>query len=747
MNYLREVNILILLLTFFTVSAQDIDSSLLTIDRIYSSEFRQEYQRPINWIEDGAAFVTIEKENGGDALIRYESESLERTVFLPASSISLEGKAMTIEDFSLSKDGSKIILFTNSSRVWRTNTKGDYYVYNFNTKKLKQLGRDLPSSSLMFAKFNHDESLVAYVHDFNIYLEDYDDDFAIRLTQDGNRDLINGTFDWVYEEEFGKRDGFSWSPESGYIAFWQVDASEIGTFYMINNIDSIYSQPVPLQYPKVGQDPSVVRLGLVDMKNERIRFIPLEEMEADSYIPAIQWIEDDLLLIQQMNRLQNKLTIWAYEPSTDNMRKVYTETEETWVDINYPDISSASWGKNDLLIVDDNQSFLRMTENDKWRRVVKVNIATGLKTTVTQGEYDVASIAGTDDNYLYYIASPDNSTQRYLYRTSLDGSGKEMRLTPKSFSGVNTYNLSPNGKYAIHYNNSSQRVKTVHLIRVDEHEIISTLIDNNKYKEALSKLDMPEVRFMQIPIDDGYVTDARIVLPLDFDESKKYPVLFHVYGEPWGQVATDTEVSLWDKMLAQKGYVVIDIDNRGTPCLKGSAWRKSIYKKIGVLNTHDQATAAKEILKLPYLDETRTAVWGWSGGGSMTLNLMFRHPDVYTTGMAIAAVSNQLIYDNIYQERYMGLPQNDPTAFEDGSPISQAKNLEGNLLIIHGTADDNVHYQSAELLINELIAQNKQFDFMAYPNRSHGIYEGKNTRRHLYNLLTNYLMEHVPVNP
>lgn len=598
----------------------------------------------------------------------------------------------------------------------------------------------------MFAKFNHDESLVAYVHDFNIYLEDYDDDFAIRLTQDGNRDIINGTFDWVYEEEFGKRDGFIWSPESGYIAFWQVNASEIGTFYMINNTDSIYSQMIPLQYPKVGQAPSVVLLGLVDMKNERIRYIPLEEMEPDSYIPGMQWLEDDLLLIQQMNRLQNKLTIWAYQPSTDKMRKVYTETEETWVDIDYPDISASNWGENDLRLVDGGKSFLRMIENDEWRHVYKINIATGQKTLVTKGDYDIASIAGADDNHLYYIASPKNSMQRYLYKTTLDGSGKEQRLTPKDFSGVNTYNLSPNGKYAIHYNNSSERVKTVHLISVEKHKIIRTVVDNKNYEKAISKISSPEVRFMQIPIDDGYMADARIVLPLNFDDTKKYPVLFHVYGEPWGQVAIDTEISLWDKMLAQKGYVVIDIDNRGTPCLKGSAWRKSIYKKIGVLNTADQATAAREILKLPYLDESRTAVWGWSGGGSMTLNLMFRHPDIYTTGMAIAAVSDQRIYDNIYQERYMGLPQNDPQAFIDGSPISQAKNLEGNLLIIHGTADDNVHYQSAELLINELIAQNKQFDFMAYPNRSHGIYEGKNTRRHLYNLLTNYLMEHVPVN-
>lgn len=598
----------------------------------------------------------------------------------------------------------------------------------------------------MFAKFNHDESLVAYVHDFNIYLEDYDDDFAIRLTQDGNRDIINGTFDWVYEEEFGKRDGFIWSPESGYIAFWQVNASEIGTFYMINNTDSIYSQMIPLQYPKVGQAPSVVLLGLVDMKNERIRYIPLEEMEPDSYIPGMQWLEDDLLLIQQMNRLQNKLTIWAYQPSTDKMRKVYTETEETWVDIDYPDISASNWGENDLRLVDGGKSFLRMIENDEWRHVYKINIATGQKTLVTKGDYDIASIAGADDNHLYYIASPKNSMQRYLYKTTLDGSGKEQRLTPKDFSGVNTYNLSPNGKYAIHYNNSSERVKTVHLISVEKHKIIRTVVDNKNYEKAISKISSPEVRFMQIPIDDGYMADARIVLPLNFDDTKKYPVLFHVYGEPWGQVAIDTEISLWDKMLAQKGYVVIDIDNRGTPCLKGSAWRKSIYKKIGVLNTADQATAAREILKLPYLDESRTAVWGWSGGGSMTLNLMFRHPDIYTTGMAISAVSDQRIYDNIYQERYMGLPQNDPQAFIDGSPISQAKNLEGNLLIIHGTADDNVHYQSAELLINELIAQNKQFDFMAYPNRSHGIYEGKNTRRHLYNLLTNYLMEHVPVN-
>ena len=279
-----------------------------------------------------------------------------------------------------------------------------------------------------------------------------------------------------------------------------------------------------------------------------------------------------------------------------------------------------------------------------------------------------------------------------------------------------------------------------------DHSTIKTFVDNKDYSEKLNSLVLPEVKFSQITTEEGIDIDVRMILPIDFDNSKKYPVIFHVYGEPWGQVATDTQVGLWNIMMAQKGYVIIDMDNRGTPCLKGSAWRKSIYRKIGVINTQDQALAAKELLKLPYLDENRTAVWGWSGGGSMTLNLMFKHPDIYKTGVAVAAVSNQLIYDNIYQERYMGLPQENMEDFVNGSPITYAKNLQGNLLIIHGTADDNVHYQSAEMLINELIKQNKKFDMMAYPNRSHGIYEGSNTSRHVYTLITDYIMEKTPPN-
>ena len=289
-------------------------------------------------------------------------------------------------------------------------------------------------------------------------------------------------------------------------------------------------------------------------------------------------------------------------------------------------------------------------------------------------------------------------------------------------------------------------MRTVRFISLPNHKVIKTLVDNKTYEEQLAGLSLPEVIFKQITTEEGIEIDAKIVLPMNFDKTKKYPVLFYVYGEPWGQVATDTQNGLWSIMMAQKGYAVIAMDNRGTPCLKGSQWRKSIYRQVGRINAKDQAMAAKEILKLDYLDENRTAVWGWSGGGTMTLNLMFKYPEIYKTGVAVAAVSNQLVYDNIYQERYMGLPQENMQDFIDGSPVTYAKNLEGNLLLIHGTADDNVHYQSAEILINELIKENKKFQMMSYPNRSHGIYEGENTRKHLYTLITDYIMLHTPVN-
>jgi len=748
---LKKLNFTLFIFSLLIVpvafAQQSSDPSLLTLERIYSSnEFRQERQAPIQWIENGNAYVTVDYSADGNELIRWESATQAKSVFVPKAALQANGNTIEIESFSLSEDGSIVLIFTNSSRVWRSNTKGDFWVYDRSTSKLSQLGKQFEPSSLLFAKFDPDNQFVAYVHDFNLYRENFSSGKVDQLTSDGTGKIINGTFDWAYEEEFGKRDGFAWSPSGEYISYWQIDASEIGTFYMINNTDSIYSKPIPLQYPKVGQTPAGAKIGLINPETKQQLWIPIPGSETENYLPGMQWINSDLLLIQQMNRKQNQLLVWTYKPSTKDLKKVYTETEDTWVDLGYPDISANGWGNNDLKIVEGGKAFLRMTENGDWRHIIKVNLESGKIEAITEDTYDVASFAGLSENQVYYIASPTNPTQRYLYESPISGKGKTQRLTPDNFEGVNTYDISPNGRFAIHSHQSVDEPVTVRLIEVASHKTLKSLVENTAYKTKLATLAQPEIKFTTVTTSEGVTMDARIIYPIGFDESKKYPVLFHVYSEPWGAVAIDTQVGLFNIMLAQKGYVIIDMDNRGTPTLKGSAWRKSIYRNIGKINAQDQGLAAKEILKLPYLDEKRVAVWGWSGGGSMTLNLLFKFPEVYQTGISVASVSNQLIYDNIYQERYMGLPQENMADFVDGSPITYAKNLKGNLLLIHGTGDDNVHYQSAELLINELIKHNKQFQVMPYPNRSHGISEGAGTSLHLYTLMTNYLMRNTPVN-
>ncbi len=739
------------LITFFIITGAMAQLAsgpgLLTIDQIYaSSEFRGDYFSPFQWVENGDAYARVEyDEEGRQQLVKYRSDSGESAVVATSEELTPAGSssAISVENFSFSSDESKLLLFTNSARVWRSNTKGDYWVLDLASKKLKQIGADLPASSLMFAKFSADNSSVAYVSDFNLYVEDATSGEVSQLTSDGDGDIINGTFDWAYEEEFGNRDGFRWSPGGGQIAFWQLDASSIGTFYMINNTDSIYSRPIPIQYPKVGEDPSACKVGLVNTGSGEISWIPLEGSQVQNYIPAMQWIDANSLLIQQLNRHQNNLIVWHYDVTTQALRKVYEEKEDTWVDINYMDPSSNSWGKNDLRLVDDGKYFLRMTEGDGWRHLYKVEISSGEKTLLTPGDYDVASMAAVTDKHAYFHASPDNSTQRYLYRVDLRGRGKLEKITPDDSQGMNLYNCAPNGEYAVHRFSSVLEPETVSMVSLPDHKTQQVFLDNEDLKGKLAALKMPTSEFTKVTTAEGIEIDVRVIKPHDFDPAKEYPVLFHVYGEPAGQVAVDRWVGMWTLMLAQQGYVVVDMDNRGTPCLKGSEWRKSIYRQIGRINVLDQAQAAREVLKFDYIDPDRTAVWGWSGGGSMTLNLMFQYPETYTTGMSVAPVPNQLLYDNIYQERFMGLPQENEEDFLAGSPVTYAKNLEGNLLIVHGTGDDNVHYQGTEVLINELIAQNKQFDVMVYPNRSHGIYEGPNTRRHLFTMLTNYLIEHV----
>lgn len=733
--------------------AQEADPALLSLDRIFlQGEFRQRGIGQIQWYEGGNSYTQIVPSAdipGAQDINRIETESGDSRVWVSAKQLIPQGQTrpLRIASYRGLANESQVLIFTNTQRVWRTHTRGDYWVLDRNTNELRQLGKDLPESSLMFAKFSPDGQNVSYVSGNNVYVESWDSKEVKALTHDGSKSIINGTFDWVYEEEFFCQDGFRWSPDGKYIAYWQLDAAGTGIFYMINNTDSVYSKPIPIEYPKVGEKPSGAKIGIVDIASGKTKWLRIPGEPRDHYLPRLQWIGEKVL-VQQLNRKQNHLRIWLCDPSMELVTLVYEEKDDAWVDIFHMDISSPR-GMRDYQVIDNSSAILRLADKDDWRHVYQIQLDGSGSKDVSPVPYDLARVysLGKDESSLYGIASPDNPTQRYLYQFSLEGKAKAKRLTPDSYSGLNRYDISPNGSYAIHTHTNANTPNSYHLIRLPSHELVRTLEDNQSYKDKLSTLDLGKYEFFEVTTDEGVVMQGRMMKPPVFNPTKKYPVLFNLYGEPAGQTAVDRwDANLWHAMLAQKGYIIMTLDNRGTPSLKGRDWRKSIYRKIGIINSGDQAKAAQKIKEWPFVDADRMAVWGWSGGGTMTLNLLFRYPGLYKAGMSVAPVANQLLYDNIYQERFMGLPQENKEDFIEGSPLTYAKNLEDHLLLVHGTGDDNVHYQNSEVLINELIKHNKQFQVMPYPNRSHGIYEGPNTRRHLYTLLAQFLMEKCPPN-
>lgn len=701
----------------------------------------------IKWANDGNSYYRIEN----NELVQYVLPDNKPVVVITRQQFTPSGSEspLDVSFYSFSADQQKVLLFTNTKKVWRLNSRGDYWVLDRNAGSLNQLGKSLPGSSLMFAKFSPDGQSAAYVSGNNIYAEDLATSKITPLTRDGSVTLINGTFDWAYEEEFFCRDGFRWSPDSKKIAYWQIDASRIKKFYMINNTDSIYSRVIPIEYPKVGETPSSCRIAVVAIADTSKTWMNIPGDPSQNYIVRLEFIPSTgNLLTQQLNRKQNASKLYISETATGNTKAIYEESDAAWVDIYTPGNSYALDFTNTFIWLNNSQSILWDSEKDGWRHLYQVSLTGKPEKLVTEGNYDFSDLTYVDakKGYVYYMASPDNATQKYLYRTKLDGSGKAELLSSASMKGTHSYSFSPSGKYAVHSFSNSFTRSSREFITVSNHkplnekQSIAARMDSLKIKQA--------TEFFKITTGDNVEMDGWMVKPENFDPAKKYPVVFYVYTEPASATVTDTYGAgrnfLYLGSMARDGYIYISLDNRGTPVPKGRAWRKAIYRKIGQINIHDQAMAAKEILKWNFVDPERVAVWGWSGGGTATLNLMFQYPDIYKTGIAIAAVANELSYDNIYQERYMGLPQENMEDFVNGSPITHARNLKGNLLYIHGTGDDNVHYQNAEMLINELVKYNKQFQIMPYPNRTHGISEGEGTFAHLSTLYTNYLRKNCP---
>ncbi len=736
---------LLLALTRLSAPAQTADSTLLTLERIFSSrEFTGEIFGPAHWLADGSGYTTLERSpevRRARDIVRYDLQSGRREVLMSAQKLmpANNDSAAGILDYQWSTDGQQLLIFANTKRVWRQNTRGDYWVLHLATGKLQKLGGEAKPSTLMFAKFSPNGSRVAYVREHNIYVENLADHEILQLTQDGSRTIINGTFDWVYEEEFGLRDGFRWSPDGNRIAYWQLDAAGVRDFLMINNTDSLYSFTVPVQYPKAGTTNSACRVGVVSASGGATRWMEIAGDSRNNYIARMEWAANsDEIIIQHLNRLQNTLQIMLGEAATGRVRTIFTDRDSAWVEV-----------VDDLQWLDHGKHFTWVSERDGWRHVYLISRDGKSVRLITPGAFDVENIVCIDEKggWLYYTASPENPTQRYLYRMRLEGKGKAERLTPAALSGTNAYDVSADAQWALHTHSTINAPPVTKLVRLPQHEAVRELMSNKNLRAHTSALKQQPAEFFRVNIGNGIELDGWMIKPPDFEPSQRYPVLFHVYGEPAGQTVLDRwggRNRLWHLMLAQQGYIVMSVDNRGTPAPRGREWRKCIYGQIGILASQDQAAACRVIRQWAFVDSTRIAIWGWSGGGSMTLNMLFRHPELYDTGMSVAPVADQRYYDTIYQERYMGLPQDNQLGYKNGSPLTFAGNLKGNLLLVHGTGDDNVHYQNAEALVNALISANKPFTMMSYPNRSHGIFEGRNTSLHLYELLTRYLREKTP---
>jgi dipeptidyl-peptidase 4 len=704
----------------------------------------------IKWADDGNSYFQLEN----NELIRHILPGNETDTVISKDKLIPAGSTdpLKISFYAFSNDQRKVLLFTNTKKVWRLNTKGDYWILDMKTGEMNQLGKSLPPSSLMFAKFSPDCMSVAYVSGNNIYVEDLGKARIKALTTNGSVTLINGTFDWVYEEEFYCRDGFRWSPDSKSIAYWQLDASAIKKFYMINNTDSIYSRPVPLEYPVAGEKPSFCRVGIINIADGKTTWMKIPGEPDQNYIIRAEFIgSSGELLINQLNRYQNCSKLFVCNPKTGTPKLISEDIDEAWVDVFFTKNPYSVDFTNDYTWLDNGKSILWASEKSGWQQLYKISLADGTETNITNCDFDVIDFKGVDQagGRIYFTASPGNATRKYLYQARLDGTGNAELLTPATLAGTHDYSISPGGRFATHSFSNHFTRPSQELISLPDHKPLN---ETESIVARLDKLTTTSLtEFIKVKTSDSVEMDGWLVKPKDFDPGRKYPVVFFVYTEPAGTTVSDvfgvSDNDLYSGDMSEDGYIYVSFDNRGTPAPKGRAWRKSIYKQIGQINIRDQAMAAKEVLKWDFADPERVAVWGWSGGGSATLGLMFQYPEIYKTGIAIAPVANLLTYDNIYQERYMGLPQENMEAYTVGSPVTHARNLTGNLLYIHGTGDDNVHYQNAEMLVNELIKYNKQFQIMPYPNRTHGISEGEGTREHLQTLYTNYLKRYCPPGP
>jgi len=635
----------------------------------------------------------------------------------------------TYSDYEFNSDESKILFLTNKMSIYRYSYTAVYYLYDRETKKLEPLD-DLHQPQTL-AEYSPDGNFVSYIHKNNIYVKELSNGKVRQLTHDGKKNkVINGTSDWVYEEEFAITKAYDWSPDSRYIGFLKFNENNVKQFRM-TFYDDLYPDSYKFKYPKAGEDNSVVSIHLIDLKKKcKIKPVDIGEYE---YVPRIEWSEkSNKLILQSMNRHQNSLKYHLVDCTEDKVKSkiIFEEKSETYIDVD-----------DNLIFLNDGESLLRTSEINGFKHIYKLDFS-GEHKQVTNGEWDVIDFLGLDHekNTIYYSSCEPHSTQKSIYSINVDGSNKK-EISQES--GYNDAGFLKGMKYYIHTYSNANTPPTISL-RSSDGSLVTVLQDNSRLKNKLK--EYPKMNQKMISsIDLGYIQlNTSMILPQDFDSTKKYPVYFNVYGGPGHNEVLDSYDAgdyMYHQLLAQEGYIVFTIDPRGT-MYRGAEFKKSTYLELGKLEIEDIINAAIKLREYSWVDSDRIGIMGWSYGGFMASLAITKGADVFKTAIAVAPVTNWRYYDNIYTERFMRTPQENTSGYDENSPINHVDKMKGKYLLIHGSADDNVHYQNTMEMINAMVEADKQFDLFIYPNKNHGIYGG-NTRNHLFNMMLNYIKENL----
>jgi dipeptidyl-peptidase-4 len=729
---------LLLLLMMVSVSAYAQQKKSPSLEDIFERNvFSQQSVRGINWMKDGRYYTSLRQnpQTKTQEVVKYDITTGEPVATLvDGSKLSASGQngPFRFSDYSLSADETKALLATEEEGIYRHSTKANYYIYDLKSGDLKPLAS---GDKQMYATFSPDGSKVAYVRNNNLYYKALSDMQEVAITTDGRfNHIIYGSADWVYEEEFAFAKGFFWSPDSRKIAFYRFDESQVPEFNMQLWTDlrqgQLYPQDYKFKYPKAGEKNSVVNILVYHLPDKKTVQVQTGE-EKDIYLPRIYWTANpDLLAFIRMNRLQNQLELLHADAANGNSNVIITEKAATYVDLDYND---------NLLYLKDGKGFVRTSEQDGYKHVYHHKMDGELVRQITTGNWEVTELVGVDEkkNLVYFLSSEDSPLERQFYSISLKGKNKT-KLSNEA--GVVDISMSPDFSYYIQYHSSATEPLTVSLHRAPGGELVKTLEDNAGLRQRLNTFNLNTKEFFNFQTAEGTQLNGYMIRPANFDATKQYPVLMYVYGGPGSQTVLNNFSAMrevWHSYLADQGYLIVSVDNRGTGA-RGKDFKHLTYGQMGKLEVEDQIAAAKYLATMPYVDASRIGIWGWSYGGYMSSLATFIGNDVFKTGIAVAPVTNWRFYDTIYTERYLKTPQENPEGYDAYSPITHADKLKGNFLLIHGTGDDNVHFQNAVALQDALIESGKQFQSFYYPNRAHSI-RGGNTSLHLYQMMTNFV--------